>query len=205
MATNIYQERLIERRKERGLCIMCGNPLDRDGVHCIKCRGILNKSQNETRKWYKENGICPRCRKNNLFGNEKVCPECSAKDCEYAMRKRERLGKECYNLKQSELHKNQHHKRIELGICTRCGKREADSGYKTCEICRAKTRNYKRTKYGKPDRSERYRQGLCYFCDNEIKDGYKLCEKHYQMNIEKANSSKAKDARKELIDNKILY
>lgn len=101
--------------------------------------------------------------------------------------------------------KKQHHKRIKLGICTRCGKREADAGYKTCGICRVKTRNYKRLKYGKPNRSERYKQGLCYFCDNPIKDGYKVCEKHYQMNVEKSNSSKAKDARKELIDNKILY
>ena len=54
-------------------------------------------------------------------------------------------------------------------------------------------------------RKERYKQGLCYFCDNPIKDGYKVCEMHYRMNIEKANSSKAKDARKELTNNKILY
>ena len=205
MSTSIYQQRLITRRKEQGLCLKCGNPLDRNGIYCAECRKDINENLQKTRGWYQIHGICPRCRKNNLFGDEKVCPECSAKAYEYAMRSRERLGKEHYNLQQAELHKNQHHKRIELGICTRCGKREADSGYKTCGICRAKTRNYKREKYGKPDRSERWKQGLCYFCDNPIKDGYKVCEKHYQMNVEKSNSSKAKEARKELVDNKILY
>ena len=205
MATSIYQQRFIARRKEQGLCLKCGNPLDKEGTYCTECRKIINEDLQKTRNWYQTHGICPRCRKNKLFGDEKTCPECSAKAYEYAMRSRERLGKEYYNMQQAELHKNQHHKRIELGICTRCGKRKADSGYKTCGICRAKTRNYKRIKYEKPDRSERWKQGLCYFCDNPIKDGYKVCEKHYQMNVEKSNSSKAKEARKELVDNKILY
>ena len=205
MATSIYQQRFIARRKEQGLCLKCGNPLDREGTYCAECRKIINEEVQETRHWYQNHGICPQCRNNNLFGDEKVCPECSAKAYEYAMRSRERLGKEHYNLQQAELHKNQHHKRIKLGICTRCGKREADAGYKTCGICRVKTRNYKRLKYGKPSRSERYKQGLCYFCDNPIKDGYKVCEKHYQMNVEKSNSSKAKEARKELVDSTHLY
>lgn len=94
---------------------------------------------------------------------------------------------------------------IERGICTRCRKRKADYGYKTCGICREKIRNYKRIKYGKPDRSERYEQGLCYFCDNPIKDRYRVCEKHYQMNVEKARSQKADKARKNLVKDGILY
>ena len=206
MATNIYQKRLIERRKEQGLCIKCGNPLDREGVHCEKCRGILNKLQNETRQWYKENGICPRCGKNNLFGGEKVCIECNAIAYAYNIQRANRLGREYCNKKQAEYQKIRYHKNSEQGICTRCGKRNADYGYKTCGICREKDNRTRLLREPhKPNRSERYKQGLCYFCDNPIKDGYKVCENHYQMNIEKANSNKAKDARKELIDNKILY
>ena len=94
---------------------------------------------------------------------------------------------------------------IERGICTRCRKRKADYGYKTCGICREKIRNYKRIKYGKPDRSERYEQGLCYFCNSPVKDGYKVCEKHYQMNVENSHSQKANEARKNLIKEGILY
>ena len=205
MATTIYQKRLLEKRKTNGLCIDCGNVLDRDGVRCVKCNEKNNKESREDRKWYRENGICPRCRKNIILGTENVCPECSAYAYEITMNSRERLGKEHYNKVHKEWSKRTHHEMIQKGICTRCRKRKADYGYKTCGICREKGRKYKRVKYGKPDRSERYIQGLCYFCDNPIKDGYKVCEKHYQMNVEKSISQKAKEARRELQESGILY
>ena len=205
MATTIYQKRLLEKRKTNGLCIDCGNVLDRDGVRCVKCNEKNNKESKEDRKWYRENGICPRCRKNIILGTENVCPECSAYAYEITMNSRERLGKEHYNKVHKEWSKRTHHEMIQKGICTRCRKRKADYGYKTCGICREKGRKYKRVKYGKPDRSERYKQGLCYFCDNPIKDGYKVCEKHYKMNVEKSLSQKAKEARRELQESGILY
>ena len=205
MATSIYKQRFIARRIEQSLCLKCGKPLDRDGTYCIECRRNITDETNETRHFLQSIGICPRCQKNKLYGDEKNCPECNANSYLSVMKSREILGREHYNENQREWSRNTHQKRIELGICTRCGKRKSDNCFKTCGICRTKTRNYKRIKYGKPDRSERYMRGLCYYCDNPIKEGYKVCEKHYQMNIEKANSSKAKDARKELIDNKILY
>ena len=205
MATSIYQKRLLEKRKENGLCIDCGNALDRDGVRCVKCNTKHNEKNNADRKWYIENGICPVCRDNFLFGDEKVCLECGALKYAETMKSRERLGREHYNEVHREWSKRTHHEMIQKGICTRCRKRKADYGYKTCGICREKGRKYKRVKYGKPDRSERYKQGLCYFCDNPIKDGYKVCEKHYQMNVEKSLSQKAKEARRELKDSGILY
>ena len=205
MATTIYQKRLLERRKESGLCIDCGTKLDRDGVRCVKCNTKNNEKNNADRKWYRENGICPRCRNNTIFGNENICPECSAEMYEINMNSRERLGREHYNEVHKEWSKRTPREMIERGICTRCRKRKADYGYKTCGICRKKIRNYKRIKYGKPDRRERYKQGLCYFCDNPIKDGYKVCEKHYQMNVEKARSQNADKARKNLVKDGILY
>ena len=205
MATSIYQKRLLEKRKTNGLCIDCGNELDRDGVRCVKCNTKHNEKNNADRKWYIENGICPVCRDNFLFGDEKVCLECGASKYAETMKSRERLGREHYNEVHKDWSKRTHHEMIDRGICTRCRKRKADYGYKTCGICRGKIRNYKRIKYGKPDRSERYKQGLCYFCDNQIKDGYKVCEKHYKMNVEKSLSQKAKEARRELQESRILY
>lgn len=205
MITNVYVQRMRDKRKEQGLCIYCGNPIDTEGSRCTECKKKFNNARNKDRKFLQSIGICPRCQKNKLYGDEKQCPECSAKGYSLAMKSRERLGKEHYNKNHAEWSKKEHHRRIEQGICTRCGKCKADYGFKTCGICRDKERKYKCVKYGKPDRSERYKQGLCYFCDNPIKNGYKVCEKHYQMNVEKANSNKAKDARKKLIDNKILY
>ena len=205
MASAIDQRRLLESRMTNGLCIDCGTELDRDGVRCIKCNTKHNEESKADRKWYIENGICPRCMKNTLFGDENMCPECSAEMYEINMNSRERLGREHYNEVHKEWSKRTHHEMIERGICTRCRKRKADYGYKTCGICREKGRKYKRVKYGKPDRSERYKQGLCYFCDNPIKDGYKVCEKHYQMNVEKSLSQKAKEARRELKESGMLY
>lgn len=206
MATTIYQKRFIKRRKEQGLCLKCGNPLDREGTYCKNCKDIVTKEIMELRHWYQDNKICPRCRKNDLFGDEKICPECNAKAYEITMRSRERLGAEHYNNQHNEWARNNHQKRIEQGICTRCGKRNADSGYKTCGICRTKTRNYKRIKYGKTDRSERAKQGLCYFCDNPIKEGYKVCEKHYQMNIDKLDNDKCRESKEKIKKmNKIYF
>ncbi len=205
MATTIYQKRLIQKRKEQGLCLKCGKPLDREGAYCISCRKYINGQQMVLRRWYQEHGICPRCGKNGLFGDEKACLECNAKAYEASMRSRKNLGKEYYNQQHNEWARNEYHRCVSEGVCTRCGKRNADSGYKTCGICRANARKYKREKYGKPDRGERYKQGLCYFCGNPIKEGYKVCERHYQMNIEKARSQRAGEAREKLLKEGILY
>ena len=205
MAITIYRQRFAQKRKEQGLCLKCGKSLDREGTYCTDCRKYINEQNTLLRYWYQEHRICPRCGKNDLFGDEKLCLECNAKAYEITMRSREKLGKEHYNQQHSEWARNEHQKRISEGICTRCGKRKADSGYKTCRMCRVKTKNYKRIKYGKPNRSERCKQGLCYFCDNPIKSGYKVCEKHYQMNVDKAHSKKANEARKKLIKEGFLY
>ena len=97
-----------------------------------------------------------------------------------------------------------HHEMIEKGICTRCRKRNADSGYKTCSICRCRETIKKRERNWKKSRSERVDKGLCYFCDNKIKPGYKVCEKHYQSNVENSRSEKAKAAREKLKEG-VLY
>ncbi len=131
------------------------------------------------------------------MGGEKVCPECNAEFANRAAKMREE-NREEYNEKQRIIHKNTYNIRKEQGICTRCGKRKADVGYKTCSIYRAKIREYKRVKYGKPDRSDRFEQGLCYFCDSPIKEGYKVCEKHHQMNLEKLDNEKCRKATEEI-------
>ena len=203
MATSIYQQRLINKRKEQGLCLNCGKPLDRDGTYCIECRKRITDENNITRHFMQSIGICPRCQKVRLYGDEKVCPECNAYSYAKIMQARAtEEGRLHYNEIHAKWARNEHQRRIEQGICTRCGKREPDNGFKTCGICRAKTRKRKEKK---PDRRERHKIGLCYFCDNPIKDGYKVCEKHYQMNLEKSHSQKANEAREKLKKEGIIY
>ncbi|MGN0346326.1 MAG: hypothetical protein ACI4DU_03470 [Lachnospiraceae bacterium] len=206
MATSIYQQRLISKRKEQGLCRNCGKPLDRDGIYCIECRKNITDETSETRHFMQNIGICPRCQKVKLYGDEKVCPECNAYAYEHIMQARAtEEGRLHYNKIHREWSKRTHQEMIKKGICTRCRKRQADSGCKTCSICREKSRDYKSIKYGKPDRKDRYKQGLCYFCDNPVKGKYKVCEKHYQTNVKNARLDKTRKARKELKESGIIY
>lgn len=147
-------------------------------------------------------GICPSCRQNTLFGDERSCPECASD----SYKRRMSFSKEHKNAIQREWSKKTHAEMIEKGICTRCRKRKADGGFKTCTMCRDKTNRRKREKnFGKLDRSKRIDMGICYFCDNPVESGYKVCECHHRKNIEYANLDKTKEARKELLKQGILY
>ena len=191
MDTNKYKKALIERRKSNGLCIDCGSPLDREGLRCKKCCEKRSKWEREHRQWYLSHKICPRCGKNDLMGDETICPECRAKSVNNSLKNRE---KDEYNVYQRNWSKSTYQKRKESGICTRCGKRKATQGLTTCAMCRARDNETRRIRKGFSDRSDRSKIGLCYFCDNPVKKGYKVCEKHYQMNIEKAEKGRQTQA-----------
>lgn len=191
MATNKYQKALVERRKSNGLCINCGSPLDRAGMRCKKCCEKRSKWEREHRQWYLSHKICPRCGKNDLMGNETICPECRAKEVNNTLKNRKT---DEYNVYQRNWSKSTYQKRKEAGICTRCGKRKATQGLTTCAMCRARDNETRRIRKGFSDRSDRSKIGLCYFCDNPVKKGYKVCEKHYQMNIEKAEKGRQTQA-----------
>lgn len=141
--------------------------------------------------FYRRIGICPKCQKNVLMGDEKSCPECRAKDATYKALLRE-YNREEYNSYMRSYHRHLYEERKRNNICTTCGKRNAESGYQTCDMCRSKRLNRRRVKNCTKSRFER---GLCRFCDNPVEKGYKVCEHHHRMNIEKANNEKSKKAR----------
>ena len=196
-----YRERLRKAR-ENNVCPNCGKPMDRDGYYCSICSSKNTMQKKKRSEQFKEMGLCPKCGKEELFGNEKLCLECSAKSYGYSMKNRKRNH---YNKVHREWERKTYLKMVEQGICTRCRKAKAEYGYKTCRTCRLKLRDFKRMKYGKPNRQERYKDGLCFFCDNPIKAGYKVCEKHYNACVEKARSKNSEESRKKLIKDGILY
>jgi hypothetical protein len=137
-----------------------------------------------------------------LFGDERSCPECQAKNYAYQMS----VDKEHRYEINRKWQKKTYYESIEKGICTRCKKRKADGGFKTCSMCREKkNRRYLEKNFGKLDRSKRADMGICYFCNNPVEHGYKVCEYHHRKNIEYANSDKSKKARKNLLKQGILY
>lgn len=138
------------------------------------------------------------------MGSETICPECRAKSVNNSLKNRNR---EEYNAYHNQWAKSTYQKRKEAGICIRCGKRKATEGLTTCAMCRAKDNETRRAREGSSDRSDRTMKGLCYFCDNPVKAGYKVCEKHYQMNIKNAEKGRESQAAQEYIRNlkKIRY
>ena len=74
-------------------------------------------------------------------------------------------------------------------------------------MCREKDNASRRARNGVSDRSERIDKGICYFCNNPVKTGYKVCEKHYQMNVKNAEKGRESRAAQEYIRNmkKIQY
>ena len=188
MENNEYKKQLREFRKLRGLCVNCGKPMDREGTRCKECREKINKWNKENREWYLSHRICPRCKKNDLMGDETICPECRAKEINTTLKNRK---KDEYNAYQRKLSKSIYQKRKESGICTRCGKRKATQGFTTCAMCRERDNETRRIRKGTSERSDRESRGLCFFCNNPVKKGYKVCEYHYQINLN--NLSKARE------------
>ena len=130
-------KRVYYHHKENGLCVRCGKINDRAWTTlCSNCRKELTKKQTDLKNWYRENGICPYCRKQSLMGDEKRCLECSAKDYAYKATHPITNEQKIQYANNSNEHKRKLYKeRAEQGICTRCGKRQAEHGRKKCRIC----------------------------------------------------------------------
>lgn len=170
---------------EQGKCGQCGKKNDRENLRlCSECGAKDVKTQIATKKFLLQMGICPVCKRERILGDEKSCPECRAKGAEYKAQIREE-NREEYNEYMKNYHKQMYEKRKQQGLCTRCGKPLNDKRYTTCGKCRQKNTKLRNVSYTDP-RKKRVEQGLCYWCGKPQKQGYKVCEEHYQMNVEKA-------------------
>ena len=179
MATPKAMKDFIQRRKDNNLCLLCGNPLDRKGVYCIKCNNEFNEEHRKQKQAYIDCGICYRCRKNPIMGSEKTCPECRAKYREWSSKRPE--DKKQRDKELTELsHERRRQECRDNGICYICKKRKAEPGKKRCSICREKSnrknREYYQRKSNRLTRDQRIEQGICIWCDNKAKPGKKLCE-----------------------------
>ena len=133
------------------------------------------------RRYYKRIGYCPRCNgKNRLYGDENSCPECRAKDAEQALKR----DKTHYNKLHNEWSKRIYQERKVKGLCTRCGKRKPKIGQLRCEYCIIKD---SATRQARDYHLSRFERGLCRWCDNPVEDGYRVCQYHHQMQIEKSH------------------
>ena len=150
-------------------------------------RRMRRRMTRDERVFFQDLKICPYCHVERLFGSEKSCPECRAKQAEERAIHREN-NRERYNVKMRTYHKALYENRIAQGICPRCGKRKVEEGFRRCARCRAVDGEKRRIKGLDIVKGgeNRVKNGQCYWCGEPVKAGYKVCEKHYQMNVDKA-------------------
>lgn len=90
-----------------------------------------------SRAFYQSISICPVCRKEKLFGDEKECLLCRAKKYDYLIKFR------ADNPTYAKDHRKQtYYRRVENHECTYCGAKLEDGyEYRMCEKCLRKQRN----------------------------------------------------------------
>jgi predicted amidophosphoribosyltransferase len=161
-----------ERYKAQGICVRCGSRKAKEGrVMCSECAEKMKKAQNETRKWAREHGFCPRCLRNRLWGQEKICPECLA-DAAIANKK----SREKYYGGNHEYYIMDITRLKAKGLCRGCRKNKVSTGHTYCEAClEKKRRRFRKKNEGYISRSERRFYGLCYRCGNPLDTDKGLC------------------------------
>lgn len=132
--------------------------------------------------FWQDNGICPKCHKNKLMGNEKTCPECRAYFASYQAKRRSDPNKIEHINEMNRIHTNNMHKRRkENGLCITCGRKVID-GKTKCYLCREKANKRNRQKYQKSTKRQQWvANGLCFLCGQECCKGLKVCEKHREV------------------------
>lgn len=194
------RKELYNLRKENHLCVKCGKPNDSTTVCCSNCREKINKYGRESRLFFKENGICPRCRKNRIFKNENECVECRAGHLTFYYEHRK--NNDGYKNNKSIYGKEVRQQCTSQGICVMCRKNKAIPGKTKCMRCTQKYNAYFRKYYerdkitsGELTRHERVENGLCYYCGEKIDViGKRACSKcckeystHFNQEIRPAN------------------
>ena len=179
------------KRKEMGLCVKCGGEIETERKGKCTCYSCIQKDKEykrESKNFARSIGVCPRCMKNKLFGDEKNCLECRVKNQE--MRRKQR---EDNPVKEAEYEHNakinrrkRYQQRKQHHLCVTCGKplRQDDTAHSNCDSCRRKVRD-KHILSTKPKSEYKMfiwlSQGLCPYCGKEKYGRTGACKYHYDI------------------------
>lgn len=134
--------------KKKGLCVSCRKRNGNGKAHCDECLKRQQESVVEAREYRRRIHICPMCKVNKLYEDEKYCVECKAVMAERQAKYRE--IKENRD-KDREYHRNRRELLKEQGLCTRCGKNRQYRGTLLCAFCRDKYNKIARLRYWKKE------------------------------------------------------
>lgn len=132
----------VKMRRDMGVCVRCGRNDALPGTYCEECRKQTRAYYHEVKRIALDNGLCPRCGKNKLFGDEKTCIECRAKQAEYNQtyaEKHKDIIKSYYS-RNADRNRKIYAERKAQGLCPKCGRTKSNDGYSKCLICRERDR-----------------------------------------------------------------
>lgn len=191
------------RRKAEGLCVRCGGEIesDRQGkIMCFACNAKETIRASKERRTRSDLGLCPRCGKVKLIGDQKNCDVCSAEN--YVRRETQRRlhpEKELiYRKHTNEKRRQKRKNRIANNLCAMCGEplKACDGECVTCLKCRVKHNEFV-IQYKKPPvpfeetKPQKWKaQGLCPYCGKQLYGKFDVCEEHYKVFSEAGRKGK---------------
>lgn len=145
--------------------------------------------QCDSRSWYKEHGICPKCGQRDGFNGGVLCFVCREKNQQNnIMYQSDPVRRSQYNKTASKRKMQQYYERKSAGMCTCCGENGQEKGL-LCYSCwrkRQRRREKEKTNRSRPgmhfrDRKER---GVCLYCEKPVVSGKCFCEEHLKQRQE---------------------
>ncbi|MCD8372036.1 MAG: hypothetical protein LUD27_01900 [Clostridia bacterium] len=177
------------------MCFAENAPPLKGKVRCAECTEKNKATQKEWAKrnkekrneyyrqdieTFKKTHTCMKCRCRETYFGHLYCPECLEKRREY--QRKPNIAE-----KQRQTKKARKERLLQAGLCVYCGKEPALDGLLCCEKCRKRiNNNTKRNRQKRKEANgyiprENYGDyGMCEICKAPVKEGYRVCEKHYQ-------------------------
>ena len=196
-------------RVAKGLCGYCGKENDNLPVKdCKACSDKRSRQNKERKEYYERHGWCNVCGNPEKMENSKMCYRCWETSYNAKQRRRSKPKtaeeKEAERLKVNAYNRERKQEALENGICYYCLKNKVIEGRRECLECLTKRKKessqkaQERRAIRENLRSYRLENHLCTKCGEPAKDGYKVCERHYQISID--NQKKAKEALRKTLD-----
>ena len=150
-------------------------------------------------QFFKSHGICTKCEKEKAAPGRVCCLNCLDKQNIRRLVRWDSMTeeqKEQVRSRARQSYKMNYYQRKAMGLCVQCGK-PAQQGHVRCYECNIKHRNSARR-----DRNRKANEkapGTCCWCSSPVKPGFKLCEAHYNRQVEILNRARSSSAVKESV------
>ena len=169
--------------RQNGICTICQKAeADKGYATCTKCRENVRNERRKQREYLAKIGLCTECGKKPAFYKHRLCPDCIEKRLQYCSEYAP-IYRQNNKDKYRATNRKRYHKLKSMGICTKCGQRQAAKNRTLCVECLAKEkRRPTRSKNGLP-REQWGEYNLCAICGKEKRiEGKKICSRCMSTN-----------------------